>query len=206
MVSSYHFSQKNARCILFFSNFSNFLSRILWIPCKPRRIKRLPQLPRTSAIRIHSYRETAASSVPTDAVGAAERTRYTPERAVDVRWFAGWCRGWQRRPAVRQRSSSGKPFVPAEAAIALPAGKRNFSGFIENTSCWLKKASRSRGTDWLFEKDDLRERITWQPDSPIQTLSNSCLRILPERCSEWFRATFHTGFRWTLPSRQSKQH
>lgn len=205
MVSSYHFSQKDARCILFFSNFSNFSSKILWIPCKPRRIKRLPQLPRTSAIRIHSYRETAASSVPTDAVGAAERTRYTPERAVDVQWFAGWYREWQRRPAVRQRSSSGKPFVPAEAAIALPAGKKTF--WIHRKHLLLvEKASRSRGTDWLFEKDDLRERITWQPDSPIQTLSSSCLRILPEQCSEWFRATFHTGFRWTLPSRQSKQH
>lgn len=28
--------------------------------------------------------------------------------------------------AVLQQGSSGKPFVPAEAAIALPAGKRNF--------------------------------------------------------------------------------
>ena len=79
------FHKKMQDAFSFFSNFSNFSSKILWIPCKPRRIKRLPQLPRTSAIRIHSYRETAASSVPTDAVGAAERTRYTPERAVDVR-------------------------------------------------------------------------------------------------------------------------
>ena len=126
MIPLYHFSQKNTRKFSSFRNNSNFSDVILWILCKPRRIKRLPQLPRTSAIRIHSYRETAASSVPTDAVGASERTRYTPERAVDVQWFAGWCRGWQRRPAVRQRSSSGKPFVPAEAAIALPAGKRNF--------------------------------------------------------------------------------
>ena len=111
-----------------------------------------------------------------------------------------------QRMATPSSCSSAEQFGKAVCTCwssHCPSGREEkLSGFIENTSCWLKKASRSRGTDWIFEKHDLRERITWQPDSPIQTLSNSCLRILPERCSEWFRATFHTGFRWTLPSRQ----
>ena len=53
-----------------------------------------------------------------------------------------------------------KLFAPAGQQPLPFRQEEKLSGYIENTSCWLKKASRSRGTDWLFEKDDLRERIT----------------------------------------------